>query len=107
MRLASIASGSAEAETQPDEPTTSAGLLGKAYLAAYEGDLDLALDIVREGEGLYPENADFADLQGSIGLLRGDRLLLIDAIRRGKAAEADHPGILMLSAHVNPDYTGD
>ncbi|HLO18922.1 MAG TPA: tetratricopeptide repeat protein, partial [Sphingomicrobium sp.] len=107
MRLASIASGSATGETQPDEPTTAAGLLGRAYLAAYEGDLDLALDIVRKGESLYPDNADFADLQGSIGLLRGDRALLVDAMHRGTAAEPNHPGILLLSAHVKSEYFGD
>ncbi|WP_157215647.1 FecR domain-containing protein [Flavisphingomonas formosensis] len=96
-----------EAPLPPFDRDEPAAWLGQAYLAAYAGDLDRAKRLAAEAAARFPEDAEIASIEGSLGVMLDDRAMIERSVARTLTLDPDHPEALRLRGNLKAAFAGD
>ena len=87
-----------------DQP---AGWLGEAYIAAYTGDMNRSRAIAAQASARFPDDAEIASIQGSLGMLLDNREMIEQSIAKMLALDPDHPEALRLRGNLRGGFEGN
>jgi len=109
LRYVAIRRVDPDSTPQPPAPDADqpASYLGRAYLAAYAGDLQEAGRVAAEGVARFPGDIELLSIEGALGVLLDDRAMLERSIAATLAIDPDHAETLRLRGLLRAQFNGD